>query len=304
MSAIDARLAALAAGQHGVFAVWQLARIEVGARAVLTRARDGRLRRLCRGVYAIGHYVPLRGQWMAAALARGPHGLLSHRAAGSLCDLIEWRGGPIDVTVPGGGLRHQRGLRPHMARNLLARDLTVIDGIPVTALPRTLLDLAAVFTPLELRRAYERAERLQVLDVSAVAELLDRSNGHRGAKRLAGLLAYDPTLAAQAESELERSFLDLMRAHGLAMPRANVLVDGYLVDAWWPEANLVIELDGYEFHRDREAFERDRRKVGQLRLRGREAISLTYAQVTREPDWVIATVRALLARGQPSGTNV
>ena len=82
------------------------------------------------------------------------------------------------------------------------------------------------------------------------------------------------------------------------MPQVNVLVDGFLVDAYWPEANLVVELDGYEFHCDREAFERDRRKVAKLRLASREVISLTYEQVTREPDWVVATVVALLDRGR------
>ena len=297
MSAIDARIAALAAGQHGVFAVWQLVRIDVDARAVHVRAHDGRLRRLYRGVYAAGPYVSTRGQWLAAALARGPHGLVSHRTAGSLWDLMAWRGGLIDVTVSGGGLRHQRGLRPHMARNLLPHDLTVIDSIPVTALARTLLDLAAVLTADELRRAYERAERLQILDVAAIAELLERSNGHRGTRRLADLLAYDPTLAAQAESELERLFLDLLRAHGVAMPQVNVLVDGFLVDAWWPEANLVVELDGYEFHGDRVAFERDRRRVAKLRLAGREVVQFTHRQVTGEPRWVVATVLALLERG-------
>ncbi len=96
--------------------------------------------------------------------------------------------------------------------------------------------------------------------------------------RLAALLAYDPTVAAQAESELERLFLDLLRAYGIAMPQVNVLVDGYLVDAYWPEANLVVELDGYEFHHDREAFERDRRKLAQLAAApAARCCPLTYA---------------------------
>ena len=298
MSQIDARLAALAATQHGVLAAWQLPAIGLSSRVVLSRNHDGWIRRIHRGVYAIGPHLSERGRWMAASLALGPRGLLSYRAAGALRDLFPSRSGRIDVTVPRGGTTCHAGLRVHTARSLLRRDVTAIDGIPVTSLPRTLLDLATVIPELELRRAYERAERLQILDVAAIRELLTRANGHRGVGRLAALLDYDPTAAAQAESELERLFLDLLRAHGIAMPQVNVLVDGYLVDAFWPEANLVVELDGYEFHNDRETFERDRRKVAQLRRAGREVIQFTYRQVTREPDWVIATVTALLDRGR------
>jgi len=181
---------------------------------------------------------------------------------------------------------------------MLPQDLTTIDAIPVTALARTLLDLAAVLTDLELRRAYECAQRLEILDVRAIAELLDRANGHRGLGKLSALVDYDPELAAQAESELEGLFLDLLRANGIEMPQANVLVDGFLVDAYWPEADLVVELDGYEFHHDREAFERDHRKIAKLRLAGREVVALTYNQVTRESDWVVAAVAAMLERGR------
>ena len=300
MGEIDARITALAIRQHGVFATWQLPSIRVSARPLLPRVRDGRLRCLHRGVYAIGPYVSERGRWMAAALAVGPRGLLSHRAGGSLWDLIASKAGRIDVTVPRGSPRPRPGLRVHTARGLLRRDVAAIDGIPVTSLARTLLDLASVLSEVELRRAYERAERLEILDVTSIRELLARASGHRGVGRLAALLDYDPAAAAQAESELERLFLDLLRAHGIPAPQVNVLVDGYLVDAFWPEANLVVELDGYEFHNDRETFERDRRKVAQLRRAGREVVSFTFAQVTREPTWVIETVLELLERGRVS----
>jgi very-short-patch-repair endonuclease len=165
----------------------------------------------------------------------------------------------------------------------------------VTSTARTLLDLSDVVSPLVLRRAYERAEELGVLDTKALHKLLARSNGRRGVSALRALLDYDPTAAAQAESELERLFLDLLRSAGLPEPQVGVLIDGYLVDAFWPEANLVVELDGYEFHRDRETFERDREKAAKLRLAGRTLIALTYRQVTNEPDWVLTTVRRLLA---------
>jgi very-short-patch-repair endonuclease len=296
MGVTDARLEALAASQYGVFAVWQLEGIGVDARTVAARVRDRRLRRLFRGVYSTGPYLSVRGQWMAAALACGPGAVLSHSAAGALWELIEWKGGPTDVTAPG-RLRSRRGLRVHRSRGIQARDRAVIDRIPGTSIARTLLDLAATLTATQLQRAYEAAELARALDLRAVTELLDRSNGHRGVGALRTLLAYDPTVAAEALSELERIFLDVLREHGVALPQVNVLVDGFLVDAYWPEADLVVELDGYEFHNDREAFERDHHKLAALRLAGHDVLALSYEQVTTDPGWMATSVLRLIERG-------
>ena len=142
----------------------------------------------------------------------------------------------------------------------------------MTAVARTLLDLATLGDP---RRAYAQAERLSLLDSTSLIALLRRSNGRRGTGRLRALLNADIEPDANAASELEHLFLDLIRTANLPLPQTNVLVDGPLVDCFWPEANLVVELDGYEFHKDRQAFERDRRKLADLRLAGREVLPLT-----------------------------
>ncbi len=191
-------------------------------------------------------------------------------------------------------LPDRKTIRFHTATALTAHDVTTVDGIPVTSLARTLLDVATVVDELALRRMYERAERLQILDVAAIRELLARSRGHRGAARLRALLDYDPTTAAGAVSELERLYLDLLRNADLPEPHCNVLVDGHLVDCFWPEFNLVVELDSYEFHGDREAFERDRAKIADLRAAGRQAVQFTYRQVTGRPNWVVTMTRALM----------
>jgi hypothetical protein len=171
-----------------------------------------------------------------------------------------------------------------------------VDGIPVTSIPRTLLDLAEVVPAIQLQRAYERAERLRILDVAAIHELLARSNGRRGVVALRDLIAYDPAAAAEADSELELHFLDLVRHAGLPPPQANVLVEGYLVDAYWPTARLVVELQGYAYHSDRQAFERDHARLARLRLAGCEVLALTWRQVTREPAWVASALATLLTR--------
>jgi hypothetical protein len=187
------------------------------------------------------------------------------------------------VTVPTrGGRGRRRGITAHRCR-LDPRDRTVRDGIPVTSIPRTLLDLAEILKPAQLQRSYERAERLRVLDVAAIHELLGRSNGRRGVAALRDVLAYDPSRAAEASSELELRFLDLLRAAGLPLPQVNVLVEGFLVDAYWSSARLVVELQGYAYHSDRTTFERDHTRIAQLRLAGFEVLALTHRQVSEEP---------------------
>ena len=242
MSAIDRKVTALARRQHGVVAAHQLRAARIGRTAVRSRVADGRLRVLHSGVYAIGP-VSLLGRWMAATLALGPGAALSHHAAAALHGLAG-NGPTVDVTVPRRA-RRRSGIRVHQAGALHPSDQTRIQGIPVTSIPRTLLDLAEILPPTQLRRAYEKAERLRVLDMRAIHELLRRSNGRRGIAALRGLVAYDPSPAADARSELELRFLDLVRGAGLPPPQVNVLVEGFLVDAYWPSARLVVELQSY-----------------------------------------------------------
>lgn len=142
----------------------------------------------------------------------------------------------------------------------------------------------------ELQRAYERAAELRLLDLDAVRSLLRRSPGRRGAARLAELLDYDPGPAAQARSRLEREFLRFVREAGLPMPQVNVLVRGYLVDAYWPAARLVVELDSYRYHHGRQVFERDHAMLGELRLAGYEVLPLTWRQVSERRAWVAGAI--------------
>ena len=301
ISRIDQLIWELAREQYDVVAVWQLVPLGITHRTISRRVADSRLHRLFRGVYAVGSpRVSSRGRWRAATLAYGPRAILSHRDSAALADLPRiWHRG-IDVTVPDAKPHPQRGINVHRSDILHPEDLTTIDDIPCTSIARTLLDLATCTTPTQHRRAYEKAERTGALDALAIDRLLDRSRGHHGWRRLSTLRAYDPTAAAGAESELERIFCDLMRKHHVPAPLTNVPLDGFLVDAYWPDANLVVELDGYEFHRDRDTFERDRERIAALRLAGREVVPFTYRQVTREGGWVAATVHELRRRSGPS----
>lgn len=300
MSVLDTVIARLAARQHGVVAGWQLLALGINRNAIDRRAGDGRLRRIHRGVYAVGP-IGRKGYCMAAVLPCGEGALLSHRDAAALWDLRDTTRSAIDVSVLAAKRRSRPRLTIHRAGNLHPDDRTEVDGIPVTSIALTLLDLAEVVPAIDLRRAYEATERHRVLDVRAVRELLDRSNGRRGVPALVALLDYDPVPAAESKSELESMFLDLVREAGLPMPQPNVLVEGYLVDAYWPQARLVVELQGYEHHADRDAFDRDHSRIARLRLARYEVLAFTYHQVRDEAGWVAGAVRAMLDRTVGTG---
>jgi very-short-patch-repair endonuclease len=232
------------------------------------------------------------------SLRAGGH-VLSHREATALWDRRSSARTAIDVTVVGS----KRGSRPpltvHCVRELHPNDRAEFDGIPVTSVPRTLLDLAEVVSATELRRAYEAAERHRILDFKALNELIARSSGRRGLPALLALLDCDPRTALDSKSDLESAFLDLVREAGLPLPSVNVIVEGYLVDAYWPAARLVVELQSYEHHAHRQAFDRDYAKLGRLTMAGYHVLPVTHRQLMQERAWVVGALESiLLTRGR------
>jgi Protein of unknown function (DUF559) len=287
----EQRLAELAAGQHGVVATWQLAALDFTASAVSRRVQAGRPHRVFTGVYAVGHTrLPLNGRWMAAVLTFGPEAVLSHRAAAALWELRPRTTGPIDVTVPANGRRSRTGIRLHNVRSLGPCDRAELDGIPVTSPPRTLLDYAETANRQQLRLAIEAADRRQLFDGKALDALLERSPGRLGRPALRAALAEIRGPAPWTRSELERRFLALIREAGVPEPHANVLVAGFLVDLFWPGAGLVVELDGFESHRTRKAFESDRRRDAKLQLAGHPVVRVTQRRIEHASRDVVGDV--------------
>ena len=250
----------------------QLVGAGLGRHAIAHRLECGRLHVVHRGVYAVGHEaLSPRCRQLAAVLACGPGGALSHRSAAELWDLLPER--------------HDEA--PHVSTEATRRH-----GIPVTTPARTILDLAATVASDELERALEQA-RLRHL-VSA-RDLGRRSRDRRGAARLRALLEQEPTLT---RSEAERRLLSLLAAAQLPRPRTNVRVAGHEVDALWPEQRLVVEVDGFAFHASREAFERDRARDAELQAHGYRVIRVTWRQLSARPEVLTARLgAALLAPG-------
>lgn len=292
MSELDERIALLTGRQHRVAACWQLAPLGVDRYALYRRTKDGRLRRVHRGVYATG-IAPLSGEGirMAAVLACGPGALLAARDAAAHRRLRTCNRQAVEVLVACKGRPGRRGIQVHRGA-IHAEDRDVVDGIPTTSLARTLLDLAGVVEERQVQRAYEEAARQRVLDIAAIERVIDRNVGHPGVGVLKRLIAYDPEPAAQALSEPERALLDLVREAGLPTPQVNVLVEGFLVDAYWPEPGLVVEVQSHAFHSDPHTFERDHKKAAAIRAAGLDFLPITDNQIANDA----APIAALLAK--------
>jgi len=291
----DEVIASLAERQYGVVARAQLAALGLGARAIDHRLQRKRLHPLHRGVYAVGQRRLRReARWMAAVLAYGPGAVLSHRPGGAHWQLVTDRG-PCEVTVPK-ARRSRPGIRVHQAC-LPADEVTVHEGIPITTVPRTLFDLAAVLPERQLERAINEAEVLHLWDELSLDHLLHRYPRHRGSKAVRTALHRRRQGSTATKSELEEMFLALTDQAGMPRPEVNVPVEGFEVDAVWRDVRLVVELDGRDTHGTAAAFERDRARDRALQVAGWRPVRITYRQMCDTPRAVIADVRRLRAAG-------
>ncbi len=286
----------LAAEQQGLVARQQLLALGMTRHQVQDRVDRGWLHPIYLGIYAVGHRkLTLKGHWMAAVLACGPDALLSHRFALAVWEVQAAESGLIHVTVPRGLQKPgPKWVRVHSARGLLGQDGVVVDGIPVTSLARSVLDHASVATAQRTRAVLEKIERMGRLIGRELEDVLARNPNHRGTKRLRAALSEIEGPAPWTQSELEDRFLALIRAAGLPEPELNVLVEEELVDALWRDQKLIVEVDGWGYHRSREQFETDRRRDAKLQLAGYRVIRLTQQRIDSEPRAVADLIRALL----------
>jgi Protein of unknown function (DUF559) len=170
-----------------------------------------------------------------------------------------------------------------------------VAGIPLTSVPRTLLDLAEVVNEQELEKAFEEADRLGLLEMRPLEEVCAGARGRRGLKPLRRLIeeARAPEIG---RSRLEDRVLALCREYDLPSPQINVEVDGREVDAFWPRERLMVEADSWSFHGHRAAFERDRARDAAVQADGYRVVRLTHWRMEREPGRVAAELRSLLEK--------
>ena len=202
-------------------------------------------------------------------LACGDGAALSHRSAAELWQLLPVIGGAVHVTVPGRVGRARRpGIRIHRPRQFDESLVTTVDGIEVTRVGRTLADLQGSVPASTRRRAIRQAEYLGRLS--------------------------DDSATDRTRSDLERAFLGICRRYGLPRPKVNVKVGRYTVDFLWPEAGLVVEVDGYAAHRGRQAFRDDRDRDLDLAARGLVVQRIADSRIDDDPRGVAASVTQLL----------
>ncbi len=287
-----AGVVALADRQHGVVGVWQLLAMGVSRHWVKYRVAAGLLFRIHHGVYAVGRRTLTRqGHWMAAVLSCGSDTVLSHRTAAALHGLRDTNQRKVDVTVPGDWRADRATIRIHSS-TLDPDDIATVDGIPVTSVARTILDLAGVLDEDQLLQVIEEGDRLGTFDLRAMERAMARRPKSRGIAQLRHILA-DYRDAPDLRSKLERDFFALIKRAQLPPPQLNTMVAGFLVDVCWPQWRLVVELDGRGFHARRRAFETDRIKDARFQRHRYRILRITYKRVHEQPDAVLADILAL-----------
>ncbi len=260
--------------------------------AIAVRVAGARLHRIHNGVYAVGHEALTRdARFMAAVLACGPSAALSHIAAGSLWDLLEWDERWPEVTVVGTAGRRRPDLRIHRARALTVDDVTRRNGIPVTSAARTVLDLAAMLPDKGLRRVVRQSQARGYTNVRTLLQIAERVNGHRGAGRLKAIVATGP---APTRSDKEDLVLDLLLSAGLEHPHVNepLWIGGrrLIPDLRWPEQRLIVEIDSDMWHGGALAGEDDAERQALLEAAGERVLRVHWRQAVSRPRETLARI--------------
>jgi predicted transcriptional regulator of viral defense system/very-short-patch-repair endonuclease len=294
----DARLARIAGRQHGVVTHRQLKAVGIGGSALTRRVKNGRLHPLYRGVFAVGHVQrTTETRWIAAVMACGSCAVLSHLDAAALWQIYESRASKIHVTTTSRSSRALEGIQRHRARRLHPDDTTTTNGIPVTTVARTIVDLTDLLPSDRILRAIREAEYLGLVDMDTLIAAVQRANGRRRLDALSEAIARHRP-GQIVKKELEHRFLELVHAAALPGPETNVKVKTrrrtYEVDCLWREERVAVELDGRAAHIRAAAFEEDRARDAALSAIGLRPIRFTWHRVTGDGGEVTAELRATL----------
>jgi hypothetical protein len=273
-------VAARAVDSHGVLTYAELLACAVTPEGVKVRVRTGRLHRIHRGVYAVGHPGLTReGRWLAAVKACGPGALLSHHSAAMLYGFLPYEQGRPHVTVPDVRGRSVAGVRVHRTRSLHPLDRWRHLGVPVTTAPRVLLDIAVTATDETVRRCMSRAQSLHVTNLRQLGAILDRTGARPGRARYVRVLASEPPAT---RTELEDRVYDLIIAGGFEPPDVNVPLHiggvRLIPDFRWPRQRLIVEADSRRWHDNPQARAEDEQRQALLEQHGERLVRVTWEQ--------------------------
>ncbi len=275
----------LAGRQHGIVARRQLLGLGFNSREIEHRIDRGRLHVVARGVYAVGWpQLTQRRRWMAAVLACGEGAALSHRSAAALWGICKERQGRIDVSIGRRSELKRPGLKVRARAKLAASRIVARDGIPVTEIVQTLVDLASELPSRRLERAINEADKHNLIDPESLRSRLGSHAGEPGVKPLRRLL--DKRTFRLSDSDLEIFFRPIVSRSGLPPPLSKQLVNGWEVDFYWPDLGLVVETDGLRYHRTASTQTRDARRDRAHALAGMTPLRFTHYEIRYEPNQV------------------
>lgn len=290
----------LASRQRGVVKRAQLLAAGIGPGVVPRLIRTGVLRPIHRGVYIVGHLaLAPHARETAAVMACGERSSISHRSAARMWGLLPDAPGEIDVTVVGSHCRPKQGVRLHRVVILDDRDLRRRHGLPITSPARTMIDLATDASDRELEDAVAEARAQRLIRNGELEAAVDRAGQRRGAARMRDFLRAEGGPAI-TRSRAERQFRALLGQAQLPRPRPNVRIGRFTADFLWGPERVVLEVDSWQFHGHRRAFERDRRKDMALHDAGYHVIRITWRQFTEEPLMLTAHIARALDRATRS----
>ncbi len=289
------QLAALAAQQYGVVTRDQLIGLGYSDDAIDRAVASGRLHQWHRSVFAVGHNgLDRHGLCMAAVLFRGQGAMISFQSAVWLWGFERNLEIPVHVSVRWRG-HSQDTIGLHHCPALHEEDVAETERLPVTAVPRTLLDYASTANRQRLDRAIDRADRLGLLDLAAIDRSTDEVRGHRGRGPLKRAMAIYRE-SGFTRSGGEKRMLAALADAGVRRPVVNNFIEGYELDFYWERERFAVELDSWEHHRSRWSFEEDRKRQEELAMAGIEIIRITGTRLRREPRKVAMRIAEHLAR--------
>jgi hypothetical protein len=289
--ALDAEI--LRAARHCVIEYDELRALGLSPDEIDYRVGVGRLHREYRKVFAVGRPdLPLDGVFLAAVLACGPEARLGFLSATRKWDLRGGGTARIDVIAPR-SIKSKPGIRLHRPRSLDAVETTELDGIPITTVAQTLLDVAAPAYRLNMGKLLHQAIVLELFDLNAISRVLARNPGAPGARRLAEALTEEVPFT---RSDLEETALSLFRSFSVPKPECNAWIwDGEKlveVDFVWREFGLIVEVDGWRYHRSRWRRRQDAAKTAALEAQGWTVLRFSEFAVAGTPAQVAAAVLA------------
>jgi len=276
----------------------QLVALGLSTDSIDRRKAAGRLYPLYRGVYAVGHSVLSReAHWMAAVLACGHEAVLSHRSAAAHWGIRGYSGAYVDVTSLSKA-KSRGSICRHCAR-LLPDEVTKHEGIPVTSASRTLFDLSGTLVPQDLESALRQSEHLRLYSSLSLKDLLERYPRHRGTRSIRTALANLESTPGEVNEGLEQRFLAFLDTYALPRPNLNAWITAqghrYKVDCLWPQQKLIAELDSWQAHGTRSAFQSDKSRDRRLAVAGYSTTRITHQMLTNEPQQLANDLKRLLS---------